>query len=137
MGVCIGSGRYRARSGDILFMDFAKTCALLFFEVICAVVLCVCALRLFDLVLYYLCGHWRRRLYLIWVYVIAGCSPRRCILPGYLGVGFVWSPVDLQFPALVFVHNVTCIRGIVPCSGSSSECRWQLLYQGNGTCIRF
>ena len=97
------------------------------------------SLPLPDLVFYYsmLCVHWRRYLYPIWVYVIVWCSPRPCTSPGYLGVGFMWSHVDLRSPAPEFVHNITCIRGIVPCSGSSSEGRWQLLYQGNDTCIWF
>ena len=42
MGVGIRSGRYIARNGDILFMDFAMNRCVVVFEVVCVVVLCVC-----------------------------------------------------------------------------------------------
>jgi len=45
MGVGIGSGRYGARSGDILNYGTCNqyVCALLFFEVVCAIVVCALA----------------------------------------------------------------------------------------------
>ena len=91
MGVGIRSGRYIARSGDILFMDFAMNrCVVVFWSGMCSCFVCVCALRLFDLVLYYrlLCVHWRRCLYPIWFFIIACCV---CIgVVTFTRYGFMW-----------------------------------------------
>ena len=94
----------------------------------CFVCVCIAFVRPSFVCFHLLCVHWRRRLCSIWVCVIAWCSPRRCTLSGYLGVGFVWSHVDLD-PLLR--RFFTMSPASWASSGSFSECRWQLLYQGN------